>query len=103
MTRIDSGKARIVGSAWVGQRVDLSGSALALEDRARGGRVVDDKREHRPVAPAAEEKVAEDVDARVGQGPGKRGHPARPVRDLGEDRFALDVRVATLVENGLRG
>ena len=38
----------------------------------------------------------------VGQGAGQAGHPARPVVDLGEDRFALDVDVAALVEDGLR-
>ena len=37
----------------------------------------------------------------VGQGAGQTGHPARPVVDLGEDRLALDVGVAALVEDGL--
>ena len=42
-------------------------SALALEDRARDVRLVDDEREHRPIAPTAEEEMAVDVDSGVGQ------------------------------------
>ncbi len=31
------------------------------------------------------------------------GHPARPIVDLGQDRLALDERVAAFLEDGLRG
>ena len=39
----------------------------------------------------------------VGQLTGETSHAAGTVVDLGQDRFALDVGVATLVEDGLGG
>ena len=45
--------------------------------------------------------MAVDVDVGVGQGARQAGHPARSIVDLGEDRLALDVDVAALVEDGL--
>ena len=50
-----------------------------------------------------EEQVAVDVDVGIGQRAGEARHPARPVVDLGQDRLALDVRVAALVEDGRGG
>ena len=52
-------------------------SALALEDRAGDVGLVDDEREHRPVAPAAEEQVAVDVHAGIREG-ARRVGPSRP-------------------------
>ena len=49
-----------------GRRPD-AGSGLSLEDRAGPLGVVDDECEHRPVAPSAEEEVAVDIHAGVGQ------------------------------------
>src|SRR6266542_3548593 len=65
-------------------------SGLAFEDGAGGDRVVDDEREHRPIPPAAEEEVTQDVDPGVGKRAGEGGHAARPVRHLRQDRLALD-------------
>ena len=61
--------------------------------------IVDHERERRPVAPAAQEQVAVDVDAGVGELAREPGHAARPVVDLGEDRLALEVRPAAGLEH----
>src|SRR6185369_16415582 len=58
--------------------------------------------EHRPIAPAAEEQVAVDVHAGVGEAARDAGHATGLVVDLGDDRLALDVRVAAFVEDLLR-
>src|SRR5579862_271308 len=76
-----------------------SGLGLALEDRAGLVGIVHDEREHRPVAPAAQEQVADDVDPGIGQLARHAGHPARPVADLGQDRFALDEGVLAGLED----
>ena len=65
-------------------------------------RVVDDERKHRAIAPSTEEQVAVDVHAGVRELARDPGHAAGPVVDLRDDRLALDVRVAALVEDGLR-
>src|SRR5438046_3747647 len=77
--------------------------ARALQDRAINFRLVHHEREHRAVAPAAEEEVAVDVHAGVGEGTGDSGHAARPIVHFGQDRIALDVGVAALVEDLFRG
>jgi hypothetical protein len=59
--------------------------ALALEDRAGDVGLVDDEAEHRPIAPPAEEQVAVDVHAGVGQRPGDPGHASGAVGDLRQD------------------
>src|SRR6476660_2570497 len=65
------------------------GSALALEDGARDVRLVDDEREHRPIAPPTEEEVAVDVDAGIRESTRQARHPAWSIVDLGHERLAL--------------
>src|SRR5512140_1829195 len=77
-------------------------SALALEDRPGDVGLVDDEREHRAIAPPPEEEVADDVDAGIRQRPGQPRHSARSIVHLGQDRLALDIGVAAVVEDRLR-
>src|SRR3954454_17554347 len=77
-------------------------SGFALEDRTSLVGIVDDKGEHRPVAPPPQEQVAVDVHARIRELPRQAGHAAGPIVDLRQDRLALDEGVAAFLENGAR-
>lgn len=86
--RIDPVALRVAGNrsrnASDGSRT-ITCMRSALQDGPRLLRVVDHEREHRTVAPPADEQVAVDVDAGVGQPPRYRRHSARPVVHFGEE------------------
>ena len=71
----------------------------ALEDRACLLGIVNDERERRPIAPAAEEQVAQHVHPGVGELARDPGHAARPVVHLGQERLALEEGPAAVLED----
>src|SRR5512141_2258172 len=81
-------------------RIRVTSACLAaLEDRARLVRVVHDEGEGGAVAPAADEQVAQHVDAGVRELARDLRHAARAIVHLGQQRLALEERPAAVLEH----